>query len=232
MPVAISAFACLTLLISMVSYADDKDRTYDQITLSAAAKTEVENDLISAQLYAQREGTELPLLADAVNQTISKAVDLVKSHGDFAVQTMNYHTSPTYHKGVVTGWRVRQSIKIKSKDATQISQLLSQLQQTLALESIQYSISTQTRNRVEEELISKAIELFRQRANKITQQMNRSDYRLVEMNIHTPGQNVSPVLMRANTMALEQSVAPPSLETGSQTLRVEVSGRIELAVGH
>ena len=34
--------------------------------------------------------------------------------------------------------------------------------------------------------------------------------------------------MRASMMAMEDSFASPSLETGTQTLRVEVSGQIEL----
>ena len=50
------------------------------------------------------------------------------------------------------------------------------------------------------------------------------------MSINTGGEMPQPLRVRASMMALESPVAAPSLEAGSQTLRVEVSGRIELQI--
>jgi hypothetical protein len=38
------------------------------------------------------------------------------------------------------------------------------------------------------------------------------------------------VRLRAGMLAMESSVAPPSLEAGSQTIRVDVNGTIELQI--
>ena len=224
---------CFILILSMLCasvVADDKTKTYDRIQLSANASMEVENDTLSAQLYSQQEGSDLSLLADGVNQRITEAIGLVKQVQDIKLQTLGYQTHPIYQQQRVTGWRVRQSIRIQSQDSTKLSRLLSELQSILALESLNYSISAGQREAAEEQLIGQAISSFQRRATQVTQHLGRENYRLVEMHINTSDQPIHPVRMRASMMAMEAAVAPPSLEAGSQTLRVDVSGSIELEI--
>ncbi|MDJ0805453.1 MAG: SIMPL domain-containing protein [Gammaproteobacteria bacterium] len=218
------------ILCSPLLRAGDKPVIYDQVQLSANASMQVENDTLTAQLYAQQEGSDLSRLADEVNQKISEVVALVKQVEDIELQTLGYQTYPTYHQQRVTGWRVRQTIRIESQDSPKLSQLLSQLQSTLALESLNYSISPAQREAAEEKLIGQAISSFQKRAAQVTQHLGRQEYRLVQMNINTSGQPIQPVRMRASMMAMEAAVAPPSLEAGSQSIRVDVSGTIELQV--
>jgi predicted secreted protein len=220
----------LTALTATAVSAGQATETYDRIQLSANASMEVDNDTLTAQLYVQQEGSDLPRLADAVNQRISQAITQIKQVDGIQLQTQDYQTYPTYHQQKVTGWRVRQTLRIRSRDAAKLSQLLSELQSSLALESLQYSVSPERRAAAEEQLIGEAIGSFQQRAKLVTQHLGRSDYRLVEMQINTSDQPVQPVRMRASMMTLESSVSPPSLEAGSQTIRVDVSGSIELQV--
>jgi len=218
---------CLSLSSTSLM-AGAKSKIYDRIQLSANASMEVENDTLSAQLYAQQEGSDLASLADGVNKKISETIALVKQVDDIKLQTLGYQTYPVYQQQRVSGWRVRQTIRIESQDSAKLSQLLSELQSRLALESLQYSVSPAQREAAEEQLIGDAISSFEKRAALVTKQLGRTDYRLVEMNINTSGQPVQPMRMRASMMAMEASVAPPSLEAGSQTIRVDVSGSIEL----
>ncbi len=219
---------CLGLMASTSLLAGEKAKVYDQIQLSANASMEVENDTLSAQLYAQQEGGDLSRLANEVNQKITQAIAQVKKVDGIKLQTQGYQTYPTYQQQRVTGWRVRQTIRIESQDSAKLSQLLSELQSSLALESLQYNVSPAQREAAEEQLIGEAISSFEKRAALVTKQLGRKDYRLVEMNINTSGQPVQPLRMRAGMMAMEASVAPPSLEAGSQTIRVDVNGSIEL----
>ncbi len=220
---------CLTLA-SQSLMAEEKVATYDRIQLSANSSMEVENDTLSAQLYVQREGSELSRLADEVNKKITQAIAQVKQVDGIKLQTQGYQTYPTYNQQRVTGWRVRQTIRIESQDSAKLSQLLSKLQSSLALESLQYNVSPAQREAAVEQLIGEAISSFQKRAALVTKHLGRNDYRLVEMNINTSGQPVQPVRMRASMMAMEASVAQPSLEAGSQTIRVDVSGTIELRI--
>ncbi|MEJ2463746.1 MAG: SIMPL domain-containing protein [Candidatus Thiodiazotropha sp.] len=216
------------LLLTQPLYAGEQPPRYDQISLSAEASTEADNDTLIARLAAQREGSDPVALSNSVNQLISQAVSQVKQHPEIKLQTLGYQTSPIYQQQRLSGWRVKQSLHLESRDSKTLSQLLSRLQEHLALESISYAISDELRQKVEESLIKQALEAFRQRARLVTEQMGRKSYRLVEMSIHSSGQPQPPQRLRASMMAMESSVAAPSLEAGSQTLRVEINGRIEL----
>jgi predicted secreted protein len=210
--------------------AGQKTRTYDRVQLGAEASMQVDNDTLTAELYAQREGSDLAQLADAVNRKITEAVKRVKQVEGVSLQTQGYQTYPVYQQQRLSGWRVRQSIRLESRDAAELSRLLSELQSGLALESLQYSVSPEQRLAAEEQLISRAIDAFQQRAALVTKQLGRSDYRLVEMQINSSGDAAPPMRLRAGTMAMESKVAPPSLEAGSQTLQVNVNGTIELQI--
>jgi len=216
------------LLLSQPLAAQESEIRFDQVNLSAQAAMEVDNDNLIAVLYAQKEGSDPASLSDSVNLTISQAVAEAKQAEGVKLQTLGYQTSPIYQQQRLSGWRVRQSIRLESRQNEVLSGLLSRLQASLALESINYAVSPERQQAVEESLIKQAIEAFRQRATLITQQWGRKTYRLVEMNIHTANQPVQPMRLRASMMAMEGTVTAPTLEAGSQTLSVEVSGRIEM----
>ncbi len=217
---------CMVLSRSLA--AEEPAARFDQVNLSAQASMEVDNDNLIAVLYSQQEGSDTVSLSDSVNRNIAQAVEIAKQTEGVKVQTLGYQTSPIYQQQRLSGWRVRQSIRLESRQSEVLSSLLSQLQRSLALESINYAVSPERQQAVEESLIQQAIEAFRQRATLITQQWGRKHYRLVELNIHTANQPIQPMRMRASMMSMEGASAAPTLEAGSQTLSVEVSGRIEM----
>jgi predicted secreted protein len=210
------------------AYGDQQTIHYNQINLSAYAAMEVDNDTQIATLYAQKEGDNLSKLTSQVNSLVSQAVKKVKQHPTIKVTTLGYQTTPKYQQQQLIGWRVRQEIRLESENSQRLSKLLGKLQSSMALQSIRYAISTNQRLAAEEKLTNRAIDAFRARAEQITRQMGSSEYRLVEMSLHTIDQQPKPYTMRPSMMALERSVAAPTLEGGSQNLRVEVNGRIEL----
>jgi predicted secreted protein len=225
-------FLALILCIGLATLqtplqAEEADQHYDRIHLRSSASAEVDNDTLIAVLYAQKEGTEPGLLADSVNRLITQAVNEANRSEGIKVQTLGYQTSPIYQQQRLSGWRVRQSMRLQSMDGDRLSQLLNRLQSSLALESINYTISPEQRERVEETLTLQAIDAFRKRAQLVTKQLGRSDYRLVEMTIQNSDRPHLP--MRANMMAFEGAAAP-TLESGSQRVQIEISGTIELQI--
>ncbi len=221
----IALYACLMLPAQL--QAADEPLRYDQVNLSAEASQETDNDTLIAVLSAQKEGSDTTALSNRVNQLIGQAVAEAKKEPAIKLQTLGYQTSPTYQQQRLTGWRVKQSLRLESRNSELLSQLLSRLQGSLNLESISYAISDEHRKEVEEALITQALDAFQQRARLITKQLGRDSYRLVEMRIINSGQSAPPMRMRASSMLME-AAAPPTLEAGTQTLRVEVSGTIEL----
>ena len=81
---------------------------------------------------------------------------------------------------------------------------------------------------MEEALTAEAIAAFQKRAEQVTRQLGRSGYRLVQMNINSSGPPVRPMLMKASVAAMDAASAPPAIEAGSQTIRVSISGTVEL----
>ncbi|KPJ87201.1 MAG: hypothetical protein AMJ53_18520 [Gammaproteobacteria bacterium SG8_11] len=211
-----------------IAWAKDETLTYDRVFLSTSADTQVENDTLAAILYAQREGTKLSTLANEVNQLITKAVQQSKQIPSVDVQTLAYQTNPVYDKQRLASWRVRQSIRLESQDSAILSQLIGDLQSTLAVESINYSVSPGKQREVEDKLITEAIDAFTQRAKLITKQFGRSNYRLVEVNINTAGTPIRPMAVRGGVMAMEAAVAPPTIEAGKQDVQITVNGTIEM----
>ena len=224
----IHALYLFCLLLALPLQADENQLRYDQINLSAEASQETDNDTLVAVLAAQQEGDDPAVLSDNVNRLITEAIAATKEEPEIKLQTLGYQTSPRYQQQRLIGWRVKQSLRLQSQNGEKLSRLISRLQSKLALESISYSISDERRRQVEESLISRALEAFQKRAQLVTKQLGRESYRLVEVHINNSSQPVQPLRMRAGMMSMEASRAAPSLEAGSQTLRVEVNGRIEL----
>jgi predicted secreted protein len=222
-------FILLSLALSASLYADE-NKTYDQVNLSAKASMEVENDTLIAILYAQKEGNDLSALTNSVNQQISTALEKAKQTDGIKVQTLGYQTSPIYQQKRLSGWRVKQSLRLESRHSQRLSELVSQLQASLALDSISYAVSDQRQKEIEEKLIGEAIGEFQHRAKMVTIKLGHKTYRLVDLTINTGDQPIRPKRMRASMMSMERAVSAPALEAGTQTMQVSVNGRIELQI--
>ncbi len=225
----------LSLLILLLAggspaSAAEPEPRYDRIRFSVVVETEVDNDLLVAVLYAQREGTDAAALASEVNAAVGWGLERAKTVPSVKAQTLGYQTSPIYNKQTLTGWRVRQSLRLESADSAVLSDLIGVLQQRLAVESIDYQVSPQARRTAEERLIAEAVEAFRQRADLVAKSWGQPDYRLVEMQVNTqPGPQPYPRM----AMAMEMQAAaapPPPIEAGTQSVQVSIDGAVELKV--
>ncbi|MCP3868070.1 MAG: SIMPL domain-containing protein [Gammaproteobacteria bacterium] len=222
-------YLCLPLLFFWSNtWADLKPLTYDRINLSVSSVKEVENDILISVLYAQEEGNDPSSLSATVNRRIADAVELVGKNPHIKVQTLDYSTSPVYRNQTLTGWRVRQSIRLESRDATGLSSLIGKLQAHLGVSRISYSISPEHQKTAEDQLIAEAIAGFNQRADMVTGQMGRKAYRLVEMNINTSRTAPRSLELRSLKMSVAADAPPPTLKSGTRQVEVHINGVIEL----
>ena len=206
--------------------AHEHDDHYDRVHLSANAQTQIENDTVIATLYAQEEGSDSAQLADLVNKRINQAIELVIQHDEIKLQTNNYSTTPVYNKNKITGWRVRQSIRLESQDMRLMGEVVGKLQETLALQGIDFAVSPDLKNRTDDILIGEALKVFEQRAKNITQQLRRKNYKIVDIKVST---SANPYLRRNyEAVAMASKVAAPTIEGNEQTMQVNISGEIEL----
>lgn len=107
-----------------------------------------------------------------------------------------------------------------------MSEVLGDLQMTLALQRINFAVSPGLKNRTDDELIGEAFKVFEQRAKNITQQLRRKNYKIVDISVSTSVDHYA----RRNyqVAAMASKVASPSIEAGEQTIQVSISGQIEM----
>lgn len=219
----------LTLSCAVLA-TEDNPQTYDRVSLSAGAESEIPNDLLTAVLFMQREGNDASQLATEVNLSIEWAVIEAKKLAQVKVRTLEYRTHPVYSKQTLTGWRVRQSIRLESADASILSDLIGRLQERLAVDSITYRLSPERRRQVENELIQQALDAFSERAKLIAERLGRPEYRLVHINVDSAGAMPRPMYRSAAVSLQAEAVSAPSIEPGTQTVEIKVNGTIELTV--
>lgn len=204
---------------------------YDRIAFSVSAEKEVANDVLTAVLYAEQQGKDTAAMADSVNQAITWAMDTAKQETAVEARTLNYTTQPMYTDSRITGWQVRQSIQLTSKDSKVLSNLLGKLQEKLRIEGIGYSVSSEVQGSTEEELINTALANFKKRAEQIKTSMGRAEYRVVRLDVQAINDFQPPMVRMAMMEAAPMAApAPPTLEGGKQKLRVNIQAEIELSI--
>lgn len=139
----LTLFGLILTTLSLAGPATaQEDSVYDRISLMATASAEVENDRLIAIVFAEVEDNDQADAADAVNTAISWAADRARRVEGIELRTMNYNTRPLYANGRrIVGWTARQSLRLESEDAEALSDLLGELQERVAIQSINYGLS-------------------------------------------------------------------------------------------
>ena len=207
--------------------AHQDETHYDRIHLSVSATAQLDNDTMVAIVSAQEEGSQAAQLSALVNKRIRNALELVKKHPQIKHQSNAYSSNPIYNKNKITGWRVSQSLRLESSNMALMSDVLGKLQADLALKSMQFTVSPDSKNKQDEILINEALEAFSKRAQQVVKKLDRRNYKIVDINISTSGAGVvrPQYQMRAMAMDAENS---PAIAAGEQAVTVTVSGKIEL----
>lgn len=202
--------------------------TYNRISLSENATTDVDNDILTAVLFVQRTGKNTQKLSQEVNGIMTWALNTAKHVQQVKVQTLQYQTNPNYRKGVLLGWKVKQSLKLESKNMEAMNQLIGQLQKDLAIEDMSYIVSKEKRHKIEATLIQEAIKRFTQRAQLIANSMGKSNFKLVDMSVNTNEyQSPMPMMMRGK-MSFAADMNAPAVKAGTQQMTVSINGVVEL----
>lgn len=208
--------------------AQDGAEVYDRVDLSASAERAIDNDLLVAVVFAEVEENRQAEAANLVNAAIQWAVERARRVEDVDLQTAQYTTRPVYANGRrIVGWVARQSLRLESLDAEVLSELLGELQERVAVQSVSYDISKAARDAAEDELIAEALAQFNRRAALVADELGRGGYRIVRIGINSSGGAPIP-LYRERVALAADSAAPPALEAGVQTITVSINGTVEL----
>jgi predicted secreted protein len=222
---------CLVLMVLplSVSWADDDTTLFNQIHLQAQVERDVENDQLEVNLAVEKQGNSPEEIASEVNETMKWALDQANSIDDIEVKTGSYQTYPIYQNRLIVGWRASQELVLKSVEITSLTELVGDLQERLQVRQMNFSPTRTTREKIENDLISEAMESFKQRAEIVGKHMDNDNYRIVNLHINT-GQS-GPVMFQEAMMsraAINSAVdIVPAVEAGTSKVIVTVSGSIQ-----
>ena len=212
---------------ALPGFAQDTAQVYDRVDLSASAERQIDNDLLVAVLFAEVESSRQADAAAQVNDAVQWAIGRARRVPEVELQTTQYNTRPVYANGRrISGWVARQGLRLESRDAEALSELLGELQERVAIQSVSYDVSRRARDAAEEALIAEALQQFNRRAALVAGELGRDGFRIVRISINPSF--AGPVVFREDMRATASAAAAPPIEAGVQNVSVYVNGTVEL----
>lgn len=225
--------ATLSLLLTKPVLATENWNTnYNIVNIQAETSKDIPNDQMVAVLYIEKSNIQTAVLVDQINQAMNQANMSGQKYPEVKIETGQQNTYPIYDNDSqkLKEWRSRAELRLKSTDFKAMSQLISTLQNTFQTESIQFNISDQQRQLVENELLVSASQSFQKRAQLITQTWHKSKYQLVNLDLRSNEQSfVQPrMLLASSKMMATSATTSQNFNAGDSKVSVTASGTVQL----
>lgn len=228
----VTALALTMSLAAGVLRAEPLPSGPPTVELSAEASVGAANDLAVAHAYVEASGPSPAALAAEINRTIADALESAKRYPAVEVRSAGHQSNPIYGSGrlgsgraEIEGWRMRATLELESADLAALSDLIGQLQKTMAVADIGLSPSPTTRREAEDRALVEALKNFEARAKLAASTLGRN-YRLRELHVNTGSQRPPMPMVRAAMASAD--AAPMPLQAGEGIVTVNISGSVEL----
>ena len=219
----------LTLILALCAFAPaaSADDGATLLLATARAEREVENDLMTMHLKAERRETEVAKATAAVNRLMRDGLERAGRAPSIEARSLGYSTSPVYDRDrsrtEPVAWQVEQGLELKGRDFDQLTEMAAELQGLgLAITQIRFSISPETRAAHQQDLMLEAIRSWQRTAQEMGAAIGASHIFPKELQLADDG-FPTPRPMPA-MRAMDEAASAPALEAGRSTLRVTVSG--------
>lgn len=224
-----SILALASLSQAQAHAPHDSDMPYPRATLSAQASADVLQDTVQITLAADLIGSTQQTVSEQLNTRLDAVMAQAKGHDGIQASSGAYRIWPSSDRdGRVTEWRGRAEILLKSRNFDAASQLAAQLSEHMPIDGLAFSVSRERKAAEEKELLTQAVQAFRDRAQALTQALKFSDYRLYTLDVGGSGEMSYAPAPRMMMSAMAQDKVAAPLEGGRQTLSVSVQGVIVL----
>lgn len=235
-----SVLVGMLLPLSSMAYASNtfgnpnmtQSLNYGLLHFSTTASKKVENDQINATLNKEIQHQSSSQLANQIATTLNKAIEIAKQYPEVKVSSGNQSTYPQYNKqNKITGWTGSASLHLQSTDIVATSKLIADLQSFMTLDNVNFSVSDNTRKKVEQELMLQASKDFQQQAKTLLPAWQAQDYQLVNLQF-SKGYDYHDYDMPRMAMAVEASasakVSQQNFQVGESTINITASGAVQL----
>ncbi|CAN7471947.1 SIMPL domain-containing protein [Trinickia sp. LjRoot230] len=198
------------------------------LSLSAQASNEVAQDVVDITLFYEQEASDAGSLTDALNKRTAAALAQAKGVAGVSARTGTFSISPsTDRNGHISAWRGRTEVVLESRDFAAASKLAGQLNTTMQVGNVAFSLSPEAQRATADKLTGDAIASFRKAAESATRAFGYGGYTIREVNIGSEMPSPRPMFaMRA--MAAPEA-APLPIEAGKARVTVNVSGSVQMS---
>ena len=203
------------------------------ILMTGQSEIEVANDEAVASFYVEVQDADLQRAQAQVNQRAADATAALKrADPKGEVQSAGYGSYPVYGRDGgrrITGWRARQSMTLRTSDLAALPKAVAAAQQTAALGGIEFLLSRAAREKVEAELIQRAIANLNRRVAAAAQTMKvpLERVRSEELNFGVQAHERPPILAKAMEMRAAADAMPePQFDAGRSLQQLTVTARL------
>jgi predicted secreted protein len=203
------------------------------VLMGGSAEVEVANDEAVAHLYAELQDADLARAQSLVNQRVAEGVAALKRADPKAsIETAAYASYPIYSRDggrKIVGWRVRQSVTLRTTELAALPKTIAAGQQQLALGGIDFRLSRAAREKVEGELIQRALANLNARVAAAAQALDvpKTRIRIEELNFGVPSQERPPIVPMARALAQSaEAVAEPQFDAGRSLQQLTVTAKV------
>ncbi|HTT12008.1 MAG TPA: SIMPL domain-containing protein [Burkholderiaceae bacterium] len=209
------------------------------VIISGSGEIDVANDEAVANLYVELQDADLARAQSLVNQRAAEGVAQLKRGDPKAqIETSGYASYPVYARDAakkVVGWRVRQSVSFRTSELSTLGHTLASAQQQLAVAGLEFRLSRAARERVEAELIQRAIANLNTRIAAAAQALDvpKSRVRIEELNFGGAGNERPPIVPVARAMVQSaEAGVEPQYDPGRTTQQLSVVARVRFAAAN
>jgi predicted secreted protein len=216
---------CGSLMVS--GWASAEAATYNRVDFQVEAAREVANDLLIATMTVDVQDKQPSRVSQQLNAALNAALKKAAAFKSVKTSSGNQQTHPVYSRNnQIDTWRGHGEIRIESRDFKAASELIMQLQSTMQLGGVQFSIAPDTRAQIENDLITEAIKAFQSRADAIRSAVGAKSYKTVHFSINNGMTPYRPMPMARSAMKLS-SAPEPEFAGGESRMTIQISGTIE-----
>ena len=213
-----------------IALANDHNSPRNRIDFQTEVNQVLPNDLMRATMSIELSDKNPGQLARALTQAMNESLAKGRSFNTVKLASGNQQSWPIYNdKQRLESWRGRAELTLESKDFKAAGELLSQLQDKLQLQGLNFVVSEESRLAAEKKLTTEAIAAFREKADTVRQAWGAKGYSLVQMNLGSSGGGGGYPRPPMVTMMKMADAAPAAEMAGGESrVSVSVSGSIEL----
>lgn len=218
----------MTMLLSATAQAESLH--YNIISLSASAEKTVARDTMRVVFSIEEMGKNRQEVSNQTTTRSNRVIQAARQNRALKAElsSRNTYSYTLKNQKNTLQWQDSATITVVSSDFGALEKFIAQVQKYAAVQSLSFYTSRQKQSKMEEDLIQQAIQAFRKKAQSITQALGKKQYQIVEMSIDQQ-HNHAPMMYRTEGVMLASAkAATPDTEAGEESLRLQVSGRIQV----